>query len=173
MKPIRALILAPAFVAALAAQQFQIDLSALAAKASDTVDVSLNGATLRFAAKFLDGDDPEEAGVKKLVAGLEGIYIKGYKFKGRGAWSDADLDRIRTQLKPPDWSRIVGVKSTEDGETNEVYLRTGPKGITGVAIIAAEPSELTVVNIVGPVDLDSLATLTGHFGIPKVRIPHK
>jgi hypothetical protein len=37
-----------------------------------------------------------------------------------------------------------------------------------VSILASEPKELTVVNIAGPVDLDSLADLGGHFGIPKV-----
>jgi len=30
---------------------------------------------------------------------------------------------------------------------------------------------LTVVNIVGPVDLDALADLSGHFNIPKLEKP--
>jgi hypothetical protein len=37
-----------------------------------------------------------------------------------------------------------------------------------VAILASEPKQLTVVNIVGPVDLDALADLSGHFNIPKI-----
>jgi hypothetical protein len=59
----------------------------------------------------------------------------------------------------------VGVKSNE-GETDEIYLRKENGKLTGVAVIAAEPKELTVVNIVGPIDLDSLAELGGHFHIP-------
>jgi hypothetical protein len=153
----------------LLAQQFEFHLDHLAAKASDTVDLSLNGSTLQFAAKFLDSHDPDESRVKKLIASIEGIYIKNFEFKSEGAYTPADLDSVRNQLKAPEWSRIVGVKSAEDGETAEVYVRTENKKITGVAILAAEPKELTVVNIVGPVDLDSLAELSGHFGLPKLK----
>ena len=38
--------------------------------------------------------------------------------------------------------------------------------IGGLVVLSAEPKELTVVNIVGPVDLDKLAALEGQFGIP-------
>jgi hypothetical protein len=168
MKTVRVLALAGCLAALASAQQFKFNLDRLAAKASDTVDLSLNGATLQFAAKFLDSKDPDESKVKKLIAGLEGIYIKTFEFKNAGEWAPADLEAIRKQLQPPEWSRIVGVKSTEDGETAEIYVRNENHKITGVAILASEPKELTVVNIAGPVDLDSLADLGGHFGIPKV-----
>jgi hypothetical protein len=148
-----------------AAQQFQFNLDRLAAKASETVDVSLDGSTLQFAAKFLDSKDPDQSKVRKLIAGLEGIYVKSFEFDKKGEWTAADLDGIRNQLKAPDWSKIVGVKST-DGEISEIYLRKQNGKLTGVAILAAEAKELTVVNIVGPIDLDSLAELGGHFHIP-------
>jgi hypothetical protein len=170
MTALRALALAGCLAALAGAQQFKFNLEHLAAKASDSVDLSLNGATLQFAAKFLDGKDPDEAKVKKLIAGLEGIYIRNFEFKRAGEWSEGDLEAIRKQLHAPEWSKIVGVKSTEDGESAEIYVRTAEKKITGVAILAAGPKELTVVNIAGPVDLDSLADLGGHFGIPKVDI---
>jgi hypothetical protein len=60
------------------------------------------------------------------------------------------------------------VKSSSDGETSEIYLRNENGKLTGVAILVSEPKELTVVNIAGPVDLDSLAELGGHFHIPKM-----
>jgi hypothetical protein len=106
--------------------------------------------------------------VKKLISGISGIYVKSLQFKNEGAWSNADLDSVRNQLRTPEWSRIVGIKSAEDGETADVYVRNENKKITGLAIIASEPKQLTVVNIVGPVDLDSLADLSGHFGLPKL-----
>jgi len=165
----RVLLTLGAMALPLVAQQFQFHLDHLAGKASNTVDLSLNAPTLQFAAKFLDGDDPDEAKVKKLIASIDGIYIKSFEFKNEGAYSPADLDNVRNQLKAPEWSRMVGVKSTEDGETAEVYVRTENKKITGVAVLCAAPKELTVVNIVGPVDLDSLAELSGHFGLPKLK----
>lgn len=168
MKPIGTMLLLVALAWPLPAQQFKFNLEHLEAKASDVVDISLNGSTLQFAAKFLDGKDPDEAQVKKLINGLEGIYVKTYSFKNEGAYSAADLDGIRNQLRAPEWSRIVRFKSAEDGETAEVYVRNEDKKISGVAIIAEAPKELTVVNIAGAVDLESLSNLSGHFGLPKL-----
>jgi hypothetical protein len=168
MKTVGVLLLVGWLAMPLPAQQFKFNLERLESKASDTVDVSLNGSTLQFAAKFLDSKDPDEAKVKSLISGLAGIYVKSLTFKSEGAWSHADLDSVRNQLREPEWSRIIGIKSAEDGETADVYVRNENKKITGVAIIASEPKQLTVVNIVGPVDLDSLADLSGHFGLPKL-----
>jgi hypothetical protein len=154
-----------------APQQFHLNLDSVAAKASNAVDLSLSGATLKFAAKFLDSRDPEEAGVKKLIEGLQGIYIKHFEFKSGNAWTQADLDPIRNQLHAPDWERIVGVKDSDSGETSEVYLHVEGDKNTGVAVLVAAPRELTVINIVGPIDLDQLAELGGHFDIPKMTVP--
>src|SRR5215469_4994426 len=163
------LILAAAALAA--PQQFKLNLDSIASKASDSVDVSLSGPTLRFAAKFLDSHDPDEAAVKKLIAGLEGIYIKHFEFKRDNMWTEADLDPIRKQLHSPEWERIVGVTEDDGGSVSDVYLRMEGEKPTGVAILVAEARELTVINIIGPIDLDQLAELSGHFDIPKLKIP--
>lgn len=173
MKPLLTIALWGGLAASLGAQQIQIDLDRLAPKASETVDVSLTGATLQFAAKFLDGKDPQEAQVKKLLQGITGIYVKSYEFKTDGAWSKSDLDRLRNQLRAPQWSRIVGVTSSEGGENAEVFVRSDNQKMSGVAILVTEPKELTVVNIVGSIDLNSLAELGGHFGVPKLEVPQK
>ena len=40
----------------------------------------------------------------------------------------------------------------------------------GLAIIASEPREFTIVNIVGNIDLEQLHDLEGNFGVPKLGI---
>lgn len=169
MKVVRILTLAGGFGALLFGQQFKFDFDRLAAKASDTVDVSLSGSLLQLGARFLDGSDPDEAKVKKMIAGIEGIYVRHFEFKQDGVWTQPDLESVRSQLKAPDWMRLVGWKSVEDGESAEVFLRLENAKMTGVAILATEPREFTVVNIVGPIDLDALAQLGGHFGVPKLK----
>jgi hypothetical protein len=167
------LIFACSALAAMAApQQFQLNLDSVAAKASEHVDVSLNASTLQFAAKFLDSNDPDEAKVRQLIAGIEGIYVRHFSFKTVGAYSEADLEPVRAQLHGPEWSKIVGTGS-EDGEKAEVWLRTSGNKSVGVAIISTEPKEITVVNIAGNIDLETLAELGGHFGVPKVKTPEK
>ena len=155
------------------AQEVKWNYDKLAAKASDTVDVSLSGSLLRLATKFLSDDDKDEAEVKKLVGGLKGIYVKSFEFKKAGDYTPADVESFRAPLHTPGWERIVGVHSSEEGENVEVYIKNEAKGIGGLAIIATEPKQVTLVNIVGPIDLDSLSQLGGHFGIPDVEVEKK
>ena len=42
--------------------------------------------------------------------------------------------------------------------------------IKGIAVVAAEPRELTVVNVVGPIDVERLSRLEGQFGIPPLEL---
>ena len=161
-------ILAGASAASLFAQQFKLDFDRLSAKAADSVDVSLSGPLLQLGARFLDNNDPDQAAVKKLVSSLQGIYVRHFEFKEDGMWTPSDLEGIRGQLRSPDWQRIVGWKG-ENGENAEIYVKLEGGKMTGLAILDAEPREFTVVNIVGPVELDELARLGGRFGVPKLR----
>jgi hypothetical protein len=142
-------------------------LDRLAAKASETADVTLDGSLLKLAAKFLSTDEPDQAKVKKLVVGLKGIYVRTFEFENEGEYSESDIASIRKQLQSPGWSRIVGVRSKKDSENAEVYIRTGGQD-GGLAIICANPKELTVVSIVGKIDLDELSELGGNLGVPKM-----
>ncbi len=46
-------------------------------------------------------------------------------------------------------------------------MHTGAQ-ISGLAVLATELKEITVINIVGPVDLEKLTQLEGEFGIPEL-----
>jgi hypothetical protein len=173
VKKIPMLLLAGGLAVPVLAQQIKLNLDHLAAKASDSVDLSLNGGTLQFAAKFLNDNDADEGKAKKLLAGLEGIYVRSYEFKKDGEWTQADAEAVRNQLKAPQWSRMVGFKKTEDNESAEVYIRTENKKVTGITILTTEPREFTVVNIAGSIDIDNLADLGGHFGVPKLNPPQR
>lgn len=143
-------------------------LDRLESKARQTANVSLDGALLRVAAKFLSKEDPDEAKVSQLIAGLKGIYVKSFEFDADGAYSESDVTAVREHLRAPDWSRIVDVHSRKDGENAEIYIKTGGKDLGGLVIISTEPRQLTVVSIVGKIDLDQLSDLGGNLGVPKL-----
>jgi hypothetical protein len=168
MRPLRSFALAAALAATLWGQQFKFNLDHLDGKASEKIDVSLDVNMLQFAAKFLDPKDPDEAKVKKIINGLEGIYIRSFEFKQDGAYSPADLDQVRKQLKAPEWSRIFGIRNSDDQDNTEVWVRSAGGKVAGIALLSSSPRELTVANLVGNVDIDSLAALGGHFGLPKL-----
>jgi len=145
-------------------------LNKFAAKANDSVDVTLEGSVLQFAGKFLSDKNPDEAKIKKLVNGLKGIYVKSFEFEREGAYSDSDLAGIRSQLNGPGWSRIIGVKSKKEGENAEIYLHASGTSAGGLTIIATGPKELTVVQILGSINLDDLSELSGNLGVPQLHL---
>ncbi len=144
-------------------------LDALAVKASQTVDVNIDERLMQLTARFLSNKEDDEAKVKEIINGLKGIYVKSFEFETEGQYTDADLEGIRSQLRNPAWNRIVNVNSKKEGSV-EVYLMQVGNQISGLAVLATEPKEITVVNIVGPVDLDKLSQLEGNFGIPELDI---
>lgn len=144
------------------------NLDKLSDKANDVTDVTLDGALLKLGSKFLSADDPDQAKVKKLVAEIKGIYVRTYEFDHEGEYTDADLAPIRSQLRTPGWSRIVGVRSKKEHDNAEIYLKTGGPDGGGLAIVCANPKELVVVNIVGKIDLEELSELGGNLGVPKL-----
>lgn len=142
-------------------------LEKLSSKASEVNDVTLDGAMLQLASKFMDAaDDPDAAQVKDVIKDLKGIYVKNFEFDEPNQYSQADVQAIRAQLTGPGWQRIVEARSEHAKEHDEIYVMKQGNAITGLAILVAEPMELTVVNIVGPIDINKLASLRGQFGIP-------
>jgi hypothetical protein len=144
-------------------------LDHLAAKASESVDVNVDERLMKMAAKVFSDQDADERKIKKLVEGLKGIYVRSFEFDASGQYTDADLESIRTQLRGPGWTRMVNVTSKKDGKL-EVYLLFHGDMVNGLAVLHSDEKELTIVNIVGPVDLDKLAQLEGQFGVPELGI---
>jgi len=171
-----ALLIAALFLggsaAAANAQGSRLQLSTLdhlATKASQSVDVNIDEKLMRIASTALSNEDADEREIKKLVAGIKGIYVRSFEFEAGGQYTNADLETIRTQLRGPGWTRLLNVMSKKEGNL-EVYLLMNGEQIGGLAVLGTQDRELIVVNIVGPVDLEKLAKLEGQFGVPDLGI---
>jgi len=170
-----ALLITFAFVAAdsqtvATSGRIRIDnLDGLAAKAAESVNVNLDERLLRLVTPIL-GRDPDDKELKALIAKLKGVYVRQFEFDNTGAYTESDVAPIREQLRSPDWSRVAEVVSRREGTNVEVYIMTQGGQVGGLAIICFEPKELTVINLVGAVDLDKLSKLEGQFGVPDLEI---
>ena len=98
---------------------------------------------------------------------MKSIYVRNFEFKEKGDYNDADLNPIRAQLRGPGWAKIVESKN-DDKEHTEIYLHTVNEKLAGIAILSAEPMELTVVAISGEINLEDLGKLRGNLGIPDI-----
>jgi hypothetical protein len=166
-------ILLAAGLAPLWAQDIKLpaNLDKLAARAEESVDVTLDGSLLKMAARFLsDKDDEDVAKLKHVISKLEGVYVRSYQFAEEGEYSRADVESVRSQLQAPTWGRIVGVRSRHSGQDVDVFLKLPGNGqLGGAVIIVAEPRQLTFVNVVGTINPEEVADLGGEFHIPRMR----
>jgi hypothetical protein len=146
------------------------EFSQLADKASNSVTITLDAALLGMASKFLDGNDPQDAAVKDAIKGLQGIYIRSYTFDDDFVYRASDIDTVVKQLSAPGWTRLVQTRSRKTHANVDIYIMLVDNKATGLALIASEPREFTIVNIIGSIDLDKLHRLEGHFGVPNLDI---
>jgi hypothetical protein len=68
------------------------------------------------------------------------------------------------------WTRLMGVRSKRENADVEVYLALDGQKVQGLTLVAAGARNLTIVNIVGSIDLERLRKLEGQLGIPKLGI---
>ncbi len=139
-------------------------LDKLAAKASQTANVTLEGPMLKLAAQAMQEKASKSNSQKKemaagLVERLKGVYVRNFEFAKPGEYTKTDLDSVMNQLQSGGWKPMVHVEEKKSGETTGIYVMEEGGEIVGLAIVAAEPKELTVVNLVGPIDFSQLGSL--------------
>jgi hypothetical protein len=145
----------------------------LANKAAQSVDITLDAALLNLASGFLDSKNPEDAATKEVIRGLRGVYVRSYTFDSDFAYPEADVEMVRKQLVAPGWQKLVVARDSHAHSKVDVYVCVEQGLACGLTIIASEPREFTIVNIVGAVDLQKLHSLEGKFGIPQMSLDTK
>ena len=149
-------------------------LEKLAPKAAEAVNIEIDGILIKFAGSILSDEDADERAVKELITGLRGVYVRSYEFKSDGQFAEADVAAVREQLRAPGWSRVMDVKSKGlDFGDAEVYLATAGGRVEGFALLVVEPREVTIVNIVGALDLDKIRRLGDNLNLPRVTVKRK
>jgi len=154
MRMIYSVVLAGALLAPYAlAQKLELKLDHLKAKAKESNEVDLDGPALDFAAKATTKGDEEKGKGKHILAGLKGVYVRNYEFEQPGQYTEGDVESVLKQIRSnPAWSRLVSVR--EKDERVEVHIMSQGAQVQGLVVVAAEPTEFTVVNIVGSIPMD-------------------
>ena len=146
------------------------NFSHLRHKAVDSMDMTIDGFLMRIARKFAkaDADDPEAAAAASFLEDIKSVRVRNFTFDEDDAYSKADVDSVRKQLSSPGWSALVQVHKRDPQEDVDVYVNMEGEQVKGLAVIASEPREFTIVNIVGSIDIDKIGKLEGQFGIPQL-----
>jgi hypothetical protein len=146
-------------------------LNQLENRARDVVEVNIEGKLLDLAKRVLvKVNDPESKKVGQAISGLKGIYIRVFNFENENEYNIADVEEIRSQLQSPGWERLANVRSKKNNQKVDVYTMFTGDTMSGVAVVISEAKSVALVNVIGPIDIDLLAELSGKMNIPKIEI---
>jgi len=137
----------------------------LAARASDVTEVTLGKNMLAFAAKIMNGKNEDDAEIRHLIEGLEGIYVREYEFDKPGQFTPEEVDQRRKYFETSEWSPLVRERERKSGESTDVMVKLVNGESHGMFILDVEPKELSIVLILGPIHLDDLGKLKGIGGL--------
>ncbi|RZL91593.1 MAG: DUF4252 domain-containing protein [Variovorax sp.] len=144
------------------------DFSRLAAKATQTVDINLDGDMLKTAGQFMGGASGQQADVNAALEGLKGVYVRVFTFDDTDRSLLSELDVVRRQLQAPSWKKAISMQQSVQHVDLFMHEDNGRPEDGGLAILITQPNQLVIVNLVGKVDLEKLRQLQGKLGVPSM-----
>lgn len=150
------------------------NLNKLEAKASDVVEVNIDGKLLETAKRAMTKVNDENARkAAQAISGLKGIYVRVYKFDNDNEYNIADVEQIRAQMQAPGWEKVANVRSKRNNQKIDVFTMFTGDLISGAAVIVSESKTVALVNVIGPIDVDALVQLSGKLNIPEIEIENE
>lgn len=143
---------------------------ALKSSAQDSVDITFGRPTLGLLGWLIDDSDADGARLKQTVRGLKSVQIRSFEFKNGFEYPKAELDALRAQLLQPAWSQLVKVRDRGQKENVDIYVALQDHTVEGVTVIACGARELTIINVIGSIELDQVDVLRKMFGHPDGRM---
>lgn len=141
-------------------------LDKLSEKAKESSVVNLGPEQLGMVAG-LTGEQGKK-GLGDVVKAMKSVQVRSYEFAEKGMY-DVELVRaFRDKVTSSgNWVNIISTK--EPGGFTDIMIQKGPDGkSSGFLIVAAEPREVSIVHIDGPLDLSNIGKLGGVLGIPEI-----
>ena len=91
---------------------------------------------------------------------VKSVRLISYEMTGENAVAAREtVDQMQKKLESANWKRVVMMRDKE--EYVVVSVLHGPNYIQGLMVMAVEPDEATFVNIVGELNLSTMAQLAG------------
>ncbi len=134
---------------------------------SEFVEVNINCNLMTMAARLTEKSEPE---LTSLLKGLKRIRVNviGLKDDNRSEVLTR-IKQIQSDLEAKQWERLVSVQ--EEKEDVKVYIKTqGSDVVEGlVVLVTSEDSEAVLINIVGSIRPEQLATVGERFNIDPLK----
>lgn len=145
-----------------------VDFSGLTGMANvePMVEISLKEPLLAMITNFISEEDKEVGSfVSKLIRVTVHVFESG-AFEPDEAI--ASMSDIGAGLEMQGWERVVRLR--ESGDYVDIFMRmsSDARTIHGITIMAAEPEDTVLVNIVGDIDSEDISALGRRFDIEEL-----
>lgn len=151
--------------------KLDIDTEELKSQADEVVEVNLDGKALEQGSKLLAVRSGISNSFKSVLGSIKGIYRFTYRFALGNPYEIDAMENLHRQMTDSGWAPMIDVQNRKESTGLTVYSYTSeddsPNGIT---VISNDPSEITVLNLVGDVDLEALARVGEALGMPVMSI---
>ena len=133
------------------------------------VEVDLPEGLIRFAAKLTSKQEPQAA---EVLGNLKHVRVNVVEL------GDANREEIvgrvkavRKELESLGWSQVVNVHEQPKGDDVQVFAKMrGEEAIEGLVVtVISDQKEVVLVNIVGDIKPDQIATLAERFNIEPLK----
>lgn len=146
-----------------------LEFATLEDKADEVVKVNLWGRPLEHAKKVLGLRKNVTDSVRGFMSGLTAVYRRTYRFRGKDASKD-DVEPVHRQLAEGGWVPLIETEDRQKPESLSVYSYSSDDEVTGMTVVSRGPDEITVVKIMGPMDLEALSAIGSGLGMPVMNL---
>ena len=145
----------------------------LAARASHVDEITLDKKMLSFATQFMNPKQSinplDEEATRKLMESLDGLYVRDFNFDKEGQFTPGQIEQLRAYYESSEWSPMVRNQDRKTGESSDVMIKLVNGESRGMFILDVEPKEVSIVLILGPVqmqDLQKVMRIAGRGSLP-------
>lgn len=139
----------------------------LSLKSGDLVtEVFIEEPLLKMVAKMAES---KKEGIAKAIAALKLVTVNEFMVDENSSKQiQSKLESLDKTLQGKNWTRIIRTKA--HGATANVYVKEGTNdGYSGLVVSAIDKTgKVSLVNIVGNIDLDTIGGISDKFGIPAI-----
>jgi hypothetical protein len=140
-------------------------VEALRTHASTKTEFTLDHSMLVLASKM----DPDNADLKRVIAGVDGVTVRSYRYPAPSTYDPATLAVVKAQFHEAGWKQLMNKEEKDGGSgVTDVWVRLENNAVSNISILQAKSNEVNFVVVSGSINPLDLFRLGGHFGIPKI-----
>ena len=133
--------------------------------ASSKTEFTLDHSMLVFASKL----DPDNADLRRVIAGVSGVSVHNYHFPGRWMYDPGALSSVDQECQAAGYRRFVNRRERGGGAgVTELWVSFQNNAISNIVVLLAGANDVSFISVSGSISPLDLTHLGGHFGIPRI-----